>query len=148
MKLHDDHLCQALQSYVISVSIPFTHFHSHTDLDCFLKKSRFSLLTKSTSCLLIWFLFMTRCTGGTYGQTCRTTSNLCSIINPCTATNSCQSGDGTAKCQCPAGKFDASVGMSFLLSGYLLSFYFMWHPLIASLRTDKSTGFHLTVNSC
>ena len=58
---------------------------------------------------------MARCASGTYGQTCQTTSDPCSIVDPCTAAGTCQSGDGTATCQCQASKFDAVVDIAFYL---------------------------------
>ena len=111
----------------MSASILLTQLHSHTSLKKVSKKVMFllffSVFTESTEHLLILRLFMASGANGTYGQTCNTTSKLCDILHPCTVASTCQSGDGTATCHCPASKFDAGVDMCFLFRGYLPSLY-------------------------
>ena len=52
---------------------------------------------------------MARCVHGTFGETCEATSDVCDIVEPCTAASTCLSVDGTATCQCPDSKLDPGV---------------------------------------
>ncbi|KAK7111927.1 uncharacterized protein [Littorina saxatilis] len=51
------------------------------------------------------------CVGGSSGTNCEESRKVCSILNPCTPTITCQDADGTAKCPCPTSYTGSSCNL-------------------------------------